>query len=205
MTRVSENSNVAALNYNLGKSKNRLEELQLKGTTLKRIRRPSDDPMGNIEAMTITSRNKDVEQYLKNAALAKMYLNSTEDSLVQISDILMKAKDLAIQQSSDFYDAKIRKNIASEAQQLRKHVLSIANKRIGNKFIFGGFSTLTKPFNEDGSYNGDGGHITIEITKDFFIPINLTGKEIFFFDDKLSSMTPDPLDEFPLFKKSRKG
>ncbi len=203
MSRVSENSNTAALNYNLSKNKSRMEDLQLKGSTLKRVRKPSDDPMANIEAMTITSRNNDNSQYLKNASLAELHLNATEDSLVQITEILMKAKDLAIQQSSDFYDDKIRKNVANEVFQLRNHALSIANKRIGNKYIFGGFSTLTKPFDQSGAYRGDNGHITIEISKDFFVPINLTGEEVFFYEDTLSSRTPDPLDEFPVFQKSR--
>ncbi|MDH5580367.1 MAG: flagellar hook-associated protein FlgL [Bdellovibrionales bacterium] len=203
MSRVSENSNSTALNFNLSKSKSRMEDLQLKGSTLKRVRKPSDDPMANIEAMTITSRNKDNSQYLKNASLAQLHLNATEDSLVQITETLMKAKDLAIQQSSDFYDDKIRKNIANEVFQLRNHALSVANKRIGNKYIFGGFSTLSKPFESDGSYKGDNGHITIEISKDFFVPINLTGEEVFFFSDTVSSQTPNPLDEFPIFENSR--
>lgn len=203
MSRVSENSSSAALKFNMNKAKTKLEDLQLKGSTLKRIRRPSDDPMANIEAMSITSRNKDNTQYLKNASLATLHLNATEDSITQLTEVLMKAKELAIQQSSDFYDGKIRKNVANEVWQLRNHALAIANKRIGNKYIFGGFSTLQKPFLDNGKYTGDNGHITIEIGKDFFIPINLTGEEVFFYEDAVGSRVPDPLDEFPVFQKSR--
>lgn len=203
MTRVSENSGTNIFNYNLNKIKSKVEDLQLKGSTLKKIRKPSDNPLANIEALNITARTKDNEQFLKNSSLATMYLNATEDSLIQLTDILTKAKELAIQQSSDFYGADIRKNVANEILQLRTHALAIGNKRIGNRHIFGGYSTLTTPFNEAGKYQGDNGHITTEIAKDFFVPINLTGEEIFYFDDQTGSLQVDPLDEFPLFENSR--
>ena len=66
MTRVSENSSYNAINYSIGKTKSKLEDLQMKGSSLKRIRKPSDDPVGNVELMSIRSRNVDGEQYLRN-------------------------------------------------------------------------------------------------------------------------------------------
>ena len=61
---------------------------------------------------------------------AIMFLNSTEDALIQLTDTLMKAKEIAIQNASGFYDGDIRRNVANEVLQLRNHALSIANKRI---------------------------------------------------------------------------
>jgi len=42
MSRVSENSSIHSINYAVGKSKGKLEDLQLKGSTLKRVSKPSD-------------------------------------------------------------------------------------------------------------------------------------------------------------------
>jgi flagellar hook-associated protein 3 FlgL len=48
MSRVTENSSVNSINYAVGKSKGKVEDLQIKGSNLKRVSKPSDDPIGNV-------------------------------------------------------------------------------------------------------------------------------------------------------------
>ncbi len=203
MTRVSENSNSASINYTINKSKAKLEDLQTKGASLKKITRPSDDPLGNIEAMAINSTAADNTQFLRNSDFALVHLNTTEKALEQLSELLNRAKEIAISQSSDFYGADIRKNVANEVQQLRNQALAIANQRLGNRYIFSGYNTLKSPFTIDGKYQGDMGHINVEISKDFFIPINLNGVEIFYSTDTVSSKTENPLNQFPELEKNK--
>lgn len=194
MTRVSENSATKTLKYNLTKTKERMENLQLKGSSLKQIVRPSDNPISNVEAMGLKSRMKDHDQYIRNSEYAELHLQSTEKAIEQIVDIMNKAKEIAIAQSSDFYDGNIRMNVANEIRQLRNQALAVANKRIGNKYLFGGYKTLSKPFDNQGSYQGDQGKMTVEISKDFFVPINLHGFEVFYADTGTSSKQPDPFE-----------
>ncbi len=195
MTRVSENSSTASIKYALNKTKAKLEDLQTKGSTLKSITRPSDNPVANIESLSLSSRTSDNKQYVRNADYALLQLSVTERSLEEVTDLLTKAKEIAIAQASDFYNGDVRKTVANEIIQLRNMAMSIANKRVGQKYIFGGFKTLTKPFNEDGTYNGDKGRATLEISKDFFIPINLHGEEIFFSNAEKTFKQPQPLKE----------
>ncbi len=180
MTRVSENSASHALNYSMGKAKTKLEDLQIKGSNLKRIQRPSDDPVGNVELMSIRSKNVDNTQYLKNSNFALMHLNYVESSLVDLVEIVGKAKELAIGQSSDFYSGEIRESIAQEIRQLKKQAVAVSNKRLGNRYIFAGQKVLTRPFDQNGQYSGDKNSISIEVAKDFFVPINLNGHKVFF-------------------------
>ncbi len=179
MTRVSENSSQGILRYGLNKNKSKLEELQLQGTTLKNINRPSDDPSSNVELLTINSRLHDNSQYLRNIEQAKLQLNITEKSLEQLTDIMVKAKEIAIAQASDLYNAETRKNVAYEVQQLRNQALAISNKRLGQRYIFSGAKSLERPFHDSGEYRGDRGKMNLEVSKDFFIPINLHGQEVF--------------------------
>ena len=58
------------------------------------------------------------------------------------------------------------------SSQLRLQAISIANKRMGNRYIFSGYKTLTKPFDKEGNYSGDDGKIKLEVSKDFFVPIS---------------------------------
>jgi flagellar hook-associated protein 3 FlgL len=197
MVRVSENSASASLQFALNKAKRKMEDLQMKGTSLKRITRPSDDPIGNVETLNISSNQSDIKQYKRNIDYALTQLYASDQSLEQLGDILLKAKEIAIAQASDFYGEGIRKNVANEVYQLRNQALSIANKRLGQRYIFGGYKSLEKPFTPDGKYHGDKGHVTVEISKDFFVPLNLHGAEVFFSTDDSSNKIEHPLKKFP--------
>lgn len=204
MTRVSENSSTASLKYALNRTKEKMEDLQLKGSTLKNITKPSDNPVSNVEAMTLTSTTNDNAQYLKNADFATLSLNVTEKSLEELTEILSKAKEIGIAQASDFFNADVRKNVANEIKQLYNQTLAIANKKVGLKHIFSGFNTLTVPFDGDGNYRGDKGHITLEVSRDFFVPINLSGEEVFFSDNETDKIE-NPLENFKEFEKTPVG
>lgn len=195
MTRVSENSTTASVQFSLNKTKARLEDLQVKGSTLKNISRPSDDPVANVEALTLSSRTSDNSQYLRNSDYALLQLSVAEKSLEELTDLLTKAKEIAIAQSSDFYDKDVRRSVSNEVIQLRNMAMSIANKRVGQKYIFGGFKSLSKPFTENGEYKGDRGHATLEVAKDFFIPTNINGAEIFLSEENPSFKQPTPLED----------
>jgi len=194
MTRVSENSSTASLKYSLNRTKGKMEDLQLKGSTLRNISKPSDNPVSNVEALSLTSLANDNKQYLKNADFALLNLSVTEKSIEELTDILNKAKEIAISQSSDFYNADVRKNVANEINQLYNQALSIANKKVGLKHIFAGFDTLKPPFDHFGNYHGDQGHISLEVSRNFFVPINLHGDEVFY-SEKVSEIATDPTKE----------
>lgn len=189
MSRVSENSSVASINYAVGKTKGKVEDLQLKGSTLKRVSKPSDDPVGNVELLTIRSQNIDAGQYLRNLNFAQTQLSYTENVLEEMTDLLNKAKELAIGQASSIYAPEIREGVAKEIHQIRNQVLSLANKRMGNRYLFAGQKVLTRPFDQDGQYKGDTNKINIEINKDVYVPININGQELFF------SKTKKPLEK----------
>lgn len=180
MTRVSENSSIHAIKHSVGKSKSKVEDLQIRGSTMKRIAKPSDDPIGNVDLLQIRSQNIDAQQYLRNVSFAQTSLSFTENVLEEMTDILTKAKELAIGQASDIYNPEVRQSVAKEIHQLRMQALSLANKRNGNRYIFAGQKLLTKPFDNEGKYLGDKNKIHIEINKDVFIPVNVTGAELFF-------------------------
>lgn len=208
MTRVSENSNYHAVNYAVGKTKARLEDLQLKGASLKRIQRPSDDPLSNVDVMVKKSQNTDAEQYLRSLNFAQTNLNLTENILDELTNIMVKAKELAIGQSSDVYNVDVRKGVAKEIQQLRLQALSLANKRVGNRYLFGGQKVLTKPFEGDGTYKGDKQKIFVEINKDVFVPINLSGAEIFFDQPRNTDykiIVPDAQGNMPIDPEANPG
>ena len=177
MSRVSNSSAAHAINYSLSRTKSKLEDLQIKGSNLKTIQKPSDNPEGATEVLTIRSRKADSIQYNKNSLMAKTQLEYTENALADLTDVLVRAKELAVAQSSQTYNTDARKSVAEEVNQLYFQALSIANKRLGNKYIFSGTKTLSRPFDDLGRYQGDDKRIHLEVGKDRYIPVNITGIE----------------------------
>ena len=200
MSRVSENSSLHAIKYSVGKTKSKVEDLQIKGSNMKRMQKPSDDPIGNVDLLQIRSRNIDAQQYLRNLNFAQTNLSFTETVLEELTEILTKAKELAIGQASDIYNPEVRQSVSKEIHQLRLQALSLANKRMGNRYLFAGQKLLTKPFDSEGKYLGDKNKIHIEINKDVFIPINITGAELFFDKEARPSSKlalPDAASQLP--------
>ncbi len=95
MTRVSENSTTLSIRHTLNKHKSKMEDLQMKGTTLKSMRKPSDNPAANIEALQISSVTNDNAQFKRNADFAILQLNITEKALENLTDVVNKAKEIA--------------------------------------------------------------------------------------------------------------
>jgi flagellar hook-associated protein 3 FlgL len=190
MTRVSENSTSYALGNSLAKSKTYLEDLQLKGSNLKTIQKPSDNPTGSTEILTRKSRTYDSLQFERSANAARTNLEFTENALNDLSDIVGRAKELAIAQSSDTFDAGARKTVAQEIKQLFQQAVSVANKRLGQRYIFSGTKTLTKPFTDDGRYQGDNGKIQVEVGKDRFLQVNISGAELFKLQSQPTATAP---------------
>ena len=197
MSRVSEGSTIHAVNYSIAKTKKKLEDLQLQGSNLKRVQNPSDDPIGNMEILSIRSKKIDGNQYLRNASVAKAQLSFTENAIEDLTEIMVKAKELAIGQSSNIFDVSIRRSVAKEVGQIYNQAIGIGNRRLGNKYIFAGHKTLTKPFDENGNYKGDEKQTKIEIGKDVFIPITFNGKDIFFEKTNSTMTAKSPLENSP--------
>ena len=102
MTRVTENSNTASLQFALNKAKSKLENLQMQGSTLRSISKPSDNPVNNVEALTLRMSRADNTQFDKNIDHARLQLNTTELALEGLTDIMMKAKEIAIDNVAEF-------------------------------------------------------------------------------------------------------
>ncbi|MBF0314968.1 MAG: flagellar hook-associated protein FlgL [Oligoflexia bacterium] len=201
MSRVADTSTNAAIDFALNRAKGRMEDLQLKGAGIKKIIRPSDDPPGNIELMKLRSQGTNNGQFMKNANMALIFTELTEESLSELSEVLMKAKEIAVAQASSLYNSEVRRSVAEEVEQLGKQIWGIANRHVGNRYLFAGYKNEVRPFTKDGTYHGDDGTIFLEVVKDFYVPINIPGNEVFFQNEVLTDTEYDPLESSEVKKE----
>jgi flagellar hook-associated protein 3 FlgL len=196
--RVSDSMNYNKTNEALSKNRTEMSDLQTQAASQKRVNKPSDDPVGTTQIMKSKTESKGIEQYLKNLDFAQSFLNFTDQSLDEVTGALTRAKELTLSQANDPSASDItRKAVATEIRQLYNQTLQVANRKMGNRFVFGGYDTTSTPFKADGTYKGDRGEIMIEINKGSYVPMNLPGDIVFLGRDAkstgvLSSVPADP-------------
>jgi len=124
--------------FNLNKSLTSLMDLNEKAQTQKRINKPSDDPTGMTRVLDHRDTIRSLEQYKENISTAKGWLGSADESLMQVSTIITRAKELATQAATGTVDSNNREQISYEMRSLFEQLVGLANTDFEGKSIFAG-------------------------------------------------------------------
>lgn len=195
--RVTDKMNQTQITNNIQKSRSELAGLQNQASSGKRITKPSDDPTASAKILANRTENKNLEQFDKGVFNAKTFLDSTESALSQLGDVLIRTKELAMQAASDTAGGMPREMIAAEVEQIYNSVVEMSNRRVGERYMFGGHKTATQPFTREGEYNGDDGEIKIPTNKGSFVAMNLSGDKVFLGRGITADGTIKPMGETP--------
>jgi flagellar hook-associated protein 3 FlgL len=178
--RVTDNSTYGVVRDSIQRSRERMENLQTQSATLKKLNTPSDDPIGAAKVLEIRTEKVNNDQYSMNSKMAETFLSNSDQALSELSEIVARAKEIAINQASGASSNEdTRLGVAEEVTQLYQQAVATANRRIGERFLFGGFKTQKAPVTAEGRYVGDNGQMMVEVAKDVFISMNIPGIEAF--------------------------
>ena len=177
--RVTENMNYDTVRNTISRQKEKMDNLQTQQSTRK-LNTPSDDPVGAAKVLEIRTEKVNNDQYQLNAHLAEAFLNNSDHTLDELADILVRAKEIAIGQASGASSNEdTRLGVAEEVTQMFKQAVAAANRRVGDRYLFGGYRTQKPPIDGEGRYVGDDGQMMVEVAKDVFISMNVPGIEAF--------------------------
>lgn len=178
--RIADKMSYNQVNRSISKNRTEMSDLQNQAATQKRVNKPSDDPVAASRVLFSRLDQRGNEQYVKNLNYAKGFLDFTEQSLQELTEALVRAKELALGQSNDASgNAQTRRVVATEIQQLYNQAVQIGNRKLGERFIFGGYKTTSPPFDENGAYLGDEGEMKVHIDKESYLSMNLPGSIVF--------------------------
>jgi len=180
--RVTNNMIMSNNLYNLNRNLERLNRINSQLSTQTRINRPSDDPADFAKAMRLSTDLAEIEQYKKNTDAGLSWLNITESAVSNVVDIMHKAKELAVEGATETYDGEDRKKMAEQVRQLREHLVQLGNTTYAGRYIFSGFKTDQKLFDDVGNYNIDTTNvqtIKYQIGVGEKIDIGIYGTELF--------------------------
>src|SRR4051812_35832801 len=126
--RVTEGTNFDTVRDSIRRSKERMEGLQKQSATLKKLNAPSDDPIGAAKILQMRTEKVNFDQYQMNAKMAETFLSSSDHALGEIADLIVRAKEIAIGQSSGVSsNEETRLGVSEEVTQLYKQAVAVAN------------------------------------------------------------------------------
>jgi flagellar hook-associated protein 3 FlgL len=178
--RIADKMGYNQVTGNLQKNRSDMADLQNQAATQKRITKPSDDPSAAARVLNARTDERGSKQFVKNINVARSFLEFTDQSLAEMTEALTRAKELAIAQSNDAAASPdSRRAVAAEVEQLYNQAVQIGNRKLGERYIFGGYRTTTQPFDISGEYHGDDGNMKVQINKDAFVGMNISGDKVF--------------------------
>lgn len=178
--RVTQNMISNNMMRNLNNSMGKMDKLQEQASSGRKISRPSDDPVVATRGMFYRSSIMENEQFQRNVNEAKAWMDASDGALDEITTAMHRVKELVVQSGGTLPQDGLEA-IASEIDELREHIGSLANQSLGGKYIFAGTDTNHPPFDvASGDFvNQNSNDIRLEVTKGIYLPINVKGTEIF--------------------------
>ncbi len=186
--RVTQSMLTGNMLRNLSQSYERMGKYQEQLSTGKRITKPSDDPVVAMKGMEYRTDLTEVEQFKRNLSEVYSWMENSDAALDEAGQALHRIRELTVQASNDTYEEGQRSAIADEINQLRDHMISIANTKVAGKYIFNGTNTTNPPVATDGTVLTplNNNTINIEVTKGIKLKTNIDQANVFsqtMFDD----------------------
>lgn len=185
--RITDNMISKSFLSNISQAREKMADVQTDLATTKKLRNPSDDPSGFLQATNFNNRIGRNEQFIRNIRQASARITDSMAVLDSAAGILTNAKDLATQSASETINAQTRKTLASEVEQMLNSLIAIGNTKHNGKFVFAGTKTTDQPpfqlENAIVSYHGNDGVIKIKIGEQIEIAVNKPGSAIFIPDE----------------------
>ncbi|EFI33197.1 flagellar hook-associated protein 3 [Desulfonatronospira thiodismutans ASO3-1] len=199
--RVSHSMMYDNFMQNMNRSTTELMELNKQASSQKKVNKPSDDPVGMSRILGYRDSISALDQYQSNVDTAKGWLNLADETLMQASNLLIRAKELAEQGATGTLSPEQREILAGEVEQVFDQMLNLANTRYEGKSIFAGHKTDGSAFEklEKGSVESNQDQLPdkLEVADDdtgSFVSGHLNeGVKVTFSKDEEYTLDPDKI------------
>lgn len=135
-----KNNMMLGLNKNMGK----LNTLYDQMNSLKKIQRPSDDPIILGRSLKLRLNVLETEQYKTNVGEARSWMEISEKALDNSNEILNAIRTECSQAANGTLKVEDRQKITAVVDQLKKQLIQEANANYAGRSVFAGYKTDEK-------------------------------------------------------------
>jgi flagellar hook-associated protein 3 FlgL len=166
----------------------RMAAAQDQVSTGKKVTAASDDPVAASQILRASQDLDALAQVQRNITAAQTRVSAEDSVLSQVTNLVTRAQELAVEQSSDTATTATRASTKSEVDGLIANVVELGNTQVGDEYIFGGAQTTVAPFRANGSYVGDDTERQAEIATGTYAATSHTGRALFVASGLLPSL-----------------
>ena len=205
--RITSNAIFHQLTADINRAATRLFERQRQVASTKRMAAASDDPIGAGLAVSLRETMAQLLQAQRNGDMAENKLEASQGVLTDIFSVLGDVKDLARRGVDGNMSNADRQDLATQVNQMLEQVLSDANARSIDGYLFGGTQTTVAPFaairlageitTVTANPLGIDGQMEAELPGGLRVVANVPGSTVF------TLTSPQTVDIFPLLIKIR--
>lgn len=168
-----------SLLQSLESDQGRINDLQNQLSSGLRINKPSDDPVGVQNAIGLKSNISSVNQWKSNADEALQFMNSTDGTLGDMTSILQRVRELAVEGANGTLATSDKSAVANEVGQLSDQIKMMANTQVGSKYIFSGTATDKELIPSDGTPQANGQPVKLQVGNNINISVSVNGLALF--------------------------
>lgn len=165
--RVSDSMFSDIARSGVGAAKERALEAQRAASSGLRVEKPSDDAVAAGSARRKRAELEHAEAMLKTANQGAFGLSVVDTAFAQMSDVMDRVRELAVQGANATMSSTERANMANEVRSLREQLLSLANTKTDGRYVMNGFREDQPPFDATGAFTGDRNARELEVAPGF--------------------------------------
>ncbi len=155
-----------------------LAQAQAQISSGRRFEKLSEDPIAGASVLTSDRGLRGIDQYRRNSSAARTRTDAEEAVLDQLTDLLTRARQLAVQEGNATSTPATRAAAKAEVDRIIEQVVSLGNTKVGSEYLFAGHLVTSAAFDTAGNYLGDDGQRQSEIGEGYLITSNHTGREL---------------------------
>ncbi|HHX60669.1 MAG TPA: flagellar hook-associated protein FlgL, partial [Epulopiscium sp.] len=135
-----KNNMMLGLNKNMGQ----LNTLYDQMNSLKKIQRPSDDPIILGRSLKLRLNVLETEQYKTNVGEARSWMEVSDKAIENVHEIINEIRTHGLQAANDTLKTEDRQKVMESIKQLRKQLTQESNANYAGRNVFGGYKTDKK-------------------------------------------------------------
>jgi flagellar hook-associated protein 3 FlgL len=186
ITRVTERALITDFSNSVSRLRRQQAAAQAALSSQKKLREPSDDPVGTARSTRLRGETKELGAYRDSVGVGTATLGAQDAVLGEVHDILIRAREIAAGLSGSLSTAEARQTAGVEVIELERGLLALSNTTVAGRYIFGGLSTtgpvftsLDDPgFTPGTAYTGSTTPFAVRTARDETIRITTNGGDV---------------------------